>query len=239
MINSKKVLAVIPARGGSKRLPGKNIRPLCGKPLIAWTIEQAKSCPCIDEVVVSTDSREIAAVSAEYGLPVPFMRPAELATDTATSVDVLFHALDYFATFDLTFNYIAMLEPTSPLRRENDLEDAITACIAAPDSDGIISLGKVHMEHPWIVKTLTSNGKIVPFIADGSTVTSRQQCSPAYFPYGVIYMVKTAVLHREKTFYTHNIIPHFLERWQNYEIDDLCDFYCIESIMQARLRGDI
>ena len=100
MINDKKVLAIIPARGGSKGLPGKNIKELCGKPLIAWSIEVAKACCNIDRIVVSTDDDRIAEVAKKYGIEIPFMRPAELATDTTSIVDVLFHMLDWYKKHD-------------------------------------------------------------------------------------------------------------------------------------------
>jgi CMP-N-acetylneuraminic acid synthetase len=239
MNSSKRILAVIPARGGSKGLPGKNIRPLLGKPLIAWTIEQAKACSLIDELFVSTDSSEIAKTSEDYGVAVPFLRPAELASDTSSSIDVLLHVLDYLEAQRSFFDYVAMLEPTSPLRDEKDLEISIRQVLKTENVDGIISLGEVHTEHPWIVKRLTEDGRVAPFTSDGKIITQRQQCVPAFFPYGVIYMLKVNVLRREKTFYTKNVIPYFIERWQNYEIDDYCDFICVESILRERFQENM
>lgn len=240
MTLDKKILAVIPARGGSKRLPKKNIRLLCEKPLIAWTIERALECSLITEVHVSTDSSEIAAVSKQYGVPVPYLRPARLATDTATSVDVLLHTLDCYRKNGQEFDYIALLEPTSPLRKSDDLEQALRIALETPEADGVISLGEIHMEQPAIVKRVNASGYLEVYMQDPYHHAAHgQQFERAYFPYGVIYLIKVDVLEEKKTIYTEKMLPLFIERWQNYEVDDLCDFLCIESIIQARMRGDI
>ncbi len=147
------IIAIIPARGGSKRLPCKNIRDLCGKPLIAWTIEQAKNSKFIDKVVVSTDDEEIAAISREYGVDVPFLRPKELATDESPSIDLIKHALDFFKKKGETYDIIILLEPTSPLRKKNDIDAAINLFLERYYySDSLVSLGKVHLENPNIMK---------------------------------------------------------------------------------------
>jgi CMP-N-acetylneuraminic acid synthetase len=117
MINGKRVLAVVPARGGSKGLPGKNIRMICGKPLIDWTIQAALKSRFIDELIVSTDSPEIADIAAKAGASVPFLRPAGLATDTSPTIDVVEHVLEHFRAASESFDYLVLLEPTSPLRR--------------------------------------------------------------------------------------------------------------------------
>src|ERR1041385_6963860 len=126
-INSAKILFLIPARGGSKGLPGKNILPLLGKPLIGWTIQTAlKACENVNgKIVVSTDSKEIAHVAKTFGAEVPFLRPGELAQDNSTSVDVVLHALDFFEKEGENFDYVCMLEATSPQRTEKDILGAL------------------------------------------------------------------------------------------------------------------
>lgn len=230
MYNFKKILAIIPARGGSKGLPGKNIRPLCGKPLIGWTIEHALASEYIDEIFVSTDSRKIADIAEKFGINVPFLRPDELATDTSSSMEVVENVLEYYQSKKIEFDYILLLEPTSPLRKEGDLDAAINLAVTNEIADGVISLGKVHMEHPLIVKKVNKEGKISPYIDDSKKITQRQQADNAYFPYGVAYIIKTEVFRREKMFYTDNILPYYIERWQNYEIDDIYDFISVEAI---------
>ena len=238
MFKNKKVLAVITARGGSKGLPGKNIKPLDGKPLIAWTLEQAKDCSHIDEVFVSTDCPEIAKTCEKYGVKVPFLRPVELASDGASSMDVVEHVINTLEKENKFFHYIILLEPTSPLRKKDDLKKIIEKVVNSHNADGIISVGEVHMEHPMIVKKITKDEKIVPYIENVKKITQRQQADKAYFPYGVAYMVKTSVFKEKKMFYTDNVIPYFIKRWQNYEVDDIYDFLCIEAILKEK-RGEL
>jgi CMP-N,N'-diacetyllegionaminic acid synthase len=234
MYNKKRILAIIPARGGSKGLPDKNIKPLCGKPLIGWSIEQAKYSDYIDEIFVTTDSRKIADIANEFGVNVPFLRPAELANDTSSSMDVVAHVLSHYESRNIFFHYIVLLEPTSPLRKKNDLDTAIQLAIENETADGIISLGEVHMEHPMIVKKINEKGKITPYIDNVKKISQRQQADKAYFPYGVIYMIKTEIFKKERAFYTNNILPYYIERWQNYEVDDIYDFITIEAIITKR-----
>ncbi|MBA4408511.1 MAG: acylneuraminate cytidylyltransferase family protein [Odoribacter sp.] len=232
MYRNKRILAIIPSRGGSKGLPGKNIKPLCGKPLIGWTIEQTKDCKYIDEIFVTTDSEKIANTAKEFGVIVPFLRPAELANDTSSSMDVVEHVLSHFENRNIFFDYIVLLEPTSPLRKKKDIDTAIKMAIENENADGIISLGEVHMEHPMIVKKINEKGKITPYIDHVKKISQRQQTDKAYFPYGVIYMIKTDVFKKERAFYTSNVLPYYIERWQNYEVDDIYDFMAIEAILK-------
>jgi CMP-N-acetylneuraminic acid synthetase len=232
MINSRSAISIIPARGGSKGLPGKNIRSLCGKPLIVWTIEKALKSRYLDVVLVSTDSPEIAAIARDHGAEVPFLRPAELATDTANSYDVIRHALGHYRqSAGREFDYTALLEPTSPLREDDDIDRALAALdAAAGEFDSIVTLGEVG-EHPSIMKRLVGRG-IEPFCKELVQTTRRQDNAPAYFPYGVAYIAKTDVLLEENTFYTRRCMGFPIRRYQNYEIDDVYDFYCAESVMR-------
>jgi CMP-N,N'-diacetyllegionaminic acid synthase len=239
MINGKKILAIIPARGGSKGLPGKNIRPLLGKPLIAWTIEQAQNSKYIDEIFLSTDSADIAKISEDFGVKTPFLRPKDLSSDLATSTDVVSHVITHYETQELFFDFIILLEPTSPLRKENDIDCAIELLLKNESADGIISLGEIHLEHPMIVKKTNSIGKIVPYVKNLRRISQRQLADEAYFPYGVIYMIKTKIFKRKRSFYTNNIIPYFIERWQNYEVDDICDFYAVEAIFNKFMKEQL
>lgn len=232
MINSRTVIGIIPARGSSKGLPGKNIRPMCGKPLIAWTIEKALKSRYLDVVLVSTDSPEIAAIAKKYGAEVPFLRPAELATDTANSYDVIRHALGHYRqSANREFDYTALLEPTSPLREDDDIDLVLAALdAAAGEFDSIVTLGEVG-EHPSIMKRLVDRG-IEPFCKELVQTMRRQENAPAFFPYGVAYVAKTSVLLEENTFYTRRCMGFPIRRYQNYEIDDVYDFYCAESVMK-------
>ncbi len=233
MYKGKRVLAIVPARGGSKGLPGKNIRPLAGKPLIGWTLESAKKSKYLDEIFVSTDSQKIADVAETFGVKVPELRPEELASDTATSASVVLYTIDYFRKRGKDFDYILLLEPTSPMRKEDDIDNAISLACEHPDKAGVVSLGEVHMEHPSIVKKITDKSIIEPYV-EAQKVTRRQQLDKAYFPYGVVYLVRTDYFEKNQLFYGKDSLPYIIERWQCYEIDDIYDFTAIEAILKYK-----
>lgn len=232
MIDGRSILGVIPARGGSKGLPGKNVRPLCGKPLIAWSVEAGLASQYIDEVMVTTDSDDIAGIARSLGASVPFIRPSGLASDRSTSFDVVKHTIDFYETeLGKSFDYIALLEPTSPLREKGDIDGMLEKMIATEDRyDAIVSLGEVR-EHPSIMKKLSGNN-IEPFYKDVAMTARRQDNEAAYFPYGVAYIVKTNTLLEEESFYPRRTTYGMIKRYQCYEIDDIYDFLAIEGIMK-------
>ena len=236
MYKEMSILGIIPARGGSKGLPGKNVLELSGKPLIAWSIERAISSRYLDKVIVSTDDKKIAETAEKYGAEIPFLRPREIAVDTTPMIDVIVHAVDYFKARNLSYDYIALFEPTSPLRKKDDIDNAIEQLIDnEKDADSLVSLGEVHMEHPSIVKIINS-GYVSPYESDTGKITRRQELGKVYFPYGVIYLSKTEKLIEEGTFYQERTLPFYIERWQNYEIDDIYDFKCIEAVMKHEIK---
>lgn len=232
MYKGYRILAVVTARGGSKGLPGKNIRDLNGKPLIVWTIEQINSSELIDDYVISTDSPAIAEVSESCGAHVPELRPDYLSTDSASSMDVLEYIIENEESKGRSYDYVLLLEPTSPLRKRGDLDNMIRLAGDNPDRDGVISVGRVQLEHPLIVKKISDEGVIIPYIEETLGVYQRQQHDEALFPYGVGYLIKISVFKDKHTIYTSNILPYYIERWQNYEIDDIYDFKCIETVMR-------
>lgn len=231
MINGKRVLALIPARGGSKGLPGKNIKKICGKPLIQWSIEKALKSESVDYVLVSTDCEKIQKISLEAGANSPFLRPEQLASDTASSVDVGMHALNYlFEEKKLEFDYLILLEPTSPLREDDDIDSMVRTLDDLRESvDGVVSLGEVH-EHPDIMKKVIDN-KVKPY-GEVSSEQRRQDLSKVYFPYGVGYLIKVDTFKKERSYYANKVAPYFIKRYQNYEVDDLYDFMAIEAVMK-------
>ncbi len=229
-----RTLALIPARGGSKGLPRKNVLNVAGKPLIAWTIEAALASNHSDAVVVSTDDAEIADLARAHGAEVPFMRPAELALDTSPSIDAVLHALDTLAEAGREFDLLALLEPTSPLRAPGDLDRAIELLAAnEADADAVVSVGEVHMEHPSIVKRIVG-GRLEPYVPESVKVTRRQDLDRAYFPYGVVYLSKVSSLRETKSFYPERTMPMLIERWQNYEVDDVYDLLVVDAILSYR-----
>jgi CMP-N-acetylneuraminic acid synthetase len=232
-----KILAIIPARGGSKGIPRKNIRPLCGKPLIAWTIEQAIQSKLLNRVIVSTEDEEIAQISRQYGAEVPFLRPVEYAQDHSPSSEAVLHVLDTLEAQGDAYDIIVLLEPTSPLRKVNDIDTALSQFVNSGEFEALVSLGEVHMEHPMIVKKVI-DGRLAPYMEVKQAIWQRQQVDKAYFPYGVIYAVKVAEYRQHKSFYLPNTMPYFIERWQNYEVDDLDDFLITELMLKQYLLGE-
>jgi N-acylneuraminate cytidylyltransferase/CMP-N,N'-diacetyllegionaminic acid synthase len=235
MLSRKTFLAIIPARGGSKGLPGKNIKELCGKPLIAWSIETALKSKYIDELVVSTDYQEIADIAKSYGASVPFLRPDYLANDTATSFDAVKHTIDFYKeTLKKEFDYIILLEPTSPLREIDDIDNMIENIIQNENTfDSIVSIGEVH-EHPSIMKKVVNEKSLESYCKNLELKSRRQDNDIAYFPYGVAYIVKMVPFLEEKTFYTKRNTFFEIKRYQCYEIDDIYDFLAIENIMKYK-----
>ena len=168
MYKNKKSLAIIPARGGSKGLPGKNLKEMNGKPLIAWTIAQAEKSTLLDRAIVSTDSEKIAK---QWGGDVPFIRPSEIAQDSSAMIDALQHAI---GEIDEEYDIIILLEPTSPLRNNTDIDRGIMLLVDNWNShDSIVSLGEIQLENPEICK-LIENKNVVPYSKESRKITYRQ-----------------------------------------------------------------
>ena len=234
MYKNKSIIAIITARGGSKGLPKKNIKDLCGKPLIVHTIDTANKSNFLDEIMVTTDCEDIANVSKKFGATIPFLRPKYLSNDTATSFDAVQHVLDFYKKeLNRTFDYLILLEPTSPLREDDDIDKMITKLIENEETyDSLVSIGEIN-EHPSIVKKI-ENDNLVPFCKELELTSRRQDNQTAYFPYGVGYLVKTTTFEEEKTFYTKRNYFYPIKRYQCYEIDDIYDFLAIENIMRYK-----
>jgi CMP-N,N'-diacetyllegionaminic acid synthase len=232
MYRDKRILALIPARGGSKGLPRKNILPLLGKPLIAWTIEQALASEFVDEVCVSTDDTEIAEVAAASGAPVPFMRPECLAADATPSIDVIRHALGHYATSGRLFDHLILLEPTSPLREVADIDGCLRKLLAEPRAESIVSVAPLESQHPAFAVDITEDGLLRPFVGEGFRVLRRQDLSDAYFFDGTIYASQTESLLARGTFYHDRTAAWVVPRWRSLEIDEEPDLVCAEALMR-------
>ncbi len=164
----------------------------------------------------------------------PFLRPDYLARDDSSSIDVIFHCLDFFAERGEVFDVVLLIEPTSPLRKQHDLDNGLTLLLDNFDrADSVVSVGEVHLEHPKWTKRI-ENGHVRPFC----TTSENQDHDPledkAFFPYGVLYASKVTTLRKYQTFYQPRTLPYFIERWQCYEIDDIYDFYCVEAILNVK-----
>lgn len=231
-MKAPRILGLILARGGSKRLPGKNVRLLAGKPLVAWSVEAARACAAIHDVVVSTDDAAIADAARQAGARVPFLRPPALAADTSTSADAALHALAFLREQEgRSYDAVILLEPTSPLRASGDLP-GVAELLARRwgETDAVVTVGRVQLEQPAVMKRMDADGRLSPWVAAGTQGAGDPP--PAWFPYGVAYAVKTEALERWRTFYPQRVLGYTIERWQNYEVDDLFDFLCVEAVMQ-------
>ncbi len=228
-----KTLAIVPARAGSKRLPGKNLRPLHGKPLICWTLEAALQAQRIDRVIVSTDSEEIAEVSRKSGADVPFMRPPELAEDTTTTQDVIEHAIGILAARGEHYDRIMLLQPTSPLRTAKHIEEALDL-FERKRALSVISVSPA--EHPpqWINR-LGPEGEMNHFLEAVNRKRRSQDFAGYYQLNGAIYIADTDALLRHHSFYLdERCFGYVMSRRDGIDIDTEIDWYLAEALM-----GDI
>ena len=218
MLKNKTFLAIIPARGGSKRLPRKNILNLCGKPLISWSIEAGLKSKYIDKVVVSSDDTEILNISNELKVQV-IKRPDELASDTSTSFDAVKHAIDNLESYE----YILLLQPTSPLRNENHIDKAIEI-LEEKNADAVVSV--CEMNHNLLLSnTLDDSLSMEGFISDNLLNNRSQDLKKHYRLNGAIYLCKTDKLLKEKSFFLKkNIFAYVMNSNNSIDIDRKEDF---------------
>jgi len=234
VVNGKKCLALIPARGGSKGLPRKNITKLCNLPLIGWPIRAARRSKYVDEIIVSTDDEEIASTAVRLGARVPFIRPYELATDTASTSSVVEHALSFVMNRGDVVDYIILLEPSSPLTDHDDIDKACEMLESQRDiADSIVGVSKAVASHPVFDVTINEKGLIQPFFSDNfSSAKRRQDIADIYFFDGSLYISDSSVFLEKKSFYHNRTIPYIVPRWKSIEIDDILDLICAEAIMK-------
>lgn len=227
----RRVLAVIPARGGSKGLPGKNIYPLAGKPLIVYSIEAAQEAHCVTTVVVSSDDSKILRVSADAGAET-VIRPPELATDTATSEAAVLHTLTTMTERSGPYDVLLLLQPTSPLRTAHDIDDAYTKFSSGK---GTALLSVAEPEHsPYKAFTIATDGFLHGLVSDEAPFRRRQDFPPAYQPNGAIYLIFTQDFVKRKSFYTEKTLPYIMPRERSVDIDTLDDLKKIESLLVHR-----
>jgi CMP-N,N'-diacetyllegionaminic acid synthase len=230
----KKFLGVILARGGSKGLPGKNIRLLNGKPLIAYTIEAAIDCKEIDRVIVTTDSKEIADISRKYGAEVPFMRPANLAKDTTHTPPVIIHAVKELEKEGYDPDYVITLQPTSPLRKVEHLSSGIKT-ILKTGSESLMSVKEADFPPFWLVEY--RKGRLHPFVKSKTDYfcLERQQLPKVYQPNGAVYITKKDVLLIKRILITKDCSAIIMDHESSLDVDTKLDFEFIESVMKGRI----
>lgn len=224
MIDSQPVLAVIPARGGSKGLPGKNIRPAGGKPLIAWTIEAARGARRLDRVILSSDDAAIIAVAREWGCEVPFVREARLAGDETPTIDVVLDALSRLPGYP----WVVLLQPTSPLRLASDIDGAIQRCVES-GAPSCVSVCEAR-ENPYWMYRLGEGGRLAPLIA-GAVPTRRQDLPRVFLPNGAVYVARADWLALERKFITTDTVAWEMPAQRSLDVDTESDLFQLQAIL--------
>jgi CMP-N,N'-diacetyllegionaminic acid synthase len=223
----QRTLAVVPARGGSKGLPRKNILQLGGKPLISWTISSALDAECVDTVIVSTDDEEIADIARGAGAEVPFMRPVELASDTATSVDVMAHALTEMQGYEAA----VLLQPTSPFCTSTDL-DAGYALWKTSGAPNCVSV-RIATESPWLMYSRSETGKLSALQHPRTTGQRRQDLPFVYMLNGAFYFVQTKRFLRDLIFVQQETVGYEMPLSRSLDIDTAADLEAARMTLAA------
>lgn len=227
------MLAIIPARGGSKGLPGKNIKELNGIPLIAYTIRAALDASCIDRVIVTTDDEKIAMIAKESGAEVPFMRPESLASDTASAVDVYIHAVEYMINVqEKKIDKFIVLLPTVPLRTGRHIEEAYQKFVES-GARTLISVKEADVPPSWYLYR-NKNGRIANcgYGLDRGIVDNRQMDQGYYIPNGAIYILDYTLLKEERTYYCNDTVPYIMGKKESVDIDTIDDFIYAEFLIR-------
>lgn len=226
MIQGKSVLAIIPARGGSKGVPRKNVLELAGKPLIGWTIDEARKSQYIDRLVLSSDDQEIQEVAIKYGCEVPFNRPSELAQDDTPGVLPVLHAVRKLQGYD----YVILLQPTSPLRTVEDIDGCLELCLRhlAPSCVSITAPDK----SPFWMFSLNDEKQLVPFL-DKTIALRRQELRDIFALNGAVYVIETNHLLATERFIDEKSIGYTMPRERSIDIDTALDFRICEAIIEG------
>ena len=226
MIDKKYILAVIPARGGSKGLPRKNILALAEKPLIAWSIEAAKGSKYIDRLILSSEDKTIIKIARDYGCEVPFIRPANLATDQASTINVLKHAMENITG---KYHLLVLLQPTSPLRISKDIDNAIELLIKKK-ANSVISVVKT--DHPPDWSAPLNNDMNMKYFVEKTILGKRRQDYPDFYRInGAVYVVEIAFFLRSMSFFGEGTYAYKMPKSRSIDIDSLIDFKIAEVLI--------
>jgi len=231
----KKVLAIIPARGGSKELPGKNILPFCGKPLLAWSIEEVRKAGVATRIIVSTDAPEIAQVAERYKIATPNLRPQYLASDSATSDEVLMYEISRLENLGETFDIIMKLQPTSPLREAQDIKGAVQSLLKKENARAVVSVCLVET-HPSWVNTLPADLNMGSFIHPEVITSTRQALKNYYRLNGAIYVSYVEQFKLCGSFFSPSTYAYIMPQNRSVDIDTEVDFKLAEVLFGLKVR---
>jgi len=224
------ILGIIPARGGSKGIPDKNIIPISGKPLVAYSIEAAKRSRRLNDIILSTDSEKIAKCAEKFGLKCESMRPAELATDNAKTVDVvIYEVLEYEKKHNLTVDFIVLLQPTAPFRTSSDIDNAVDLFLSR-NGESLISVCEVGADHPLVMYYL-NNGCLTPILEEGKTMRRRQEFNPVYLRNGALYIVSRSLVFNQHTFVNEKPLAFVMPETRSVNIDAPIDIRIAEYLI--------
>jgi CMP-N-acetylneuraminic acid synthetase len=230
-LKTMKVLGLIPARGGSKGVPRKNLHLLLGKPLLWYTARAAQASIALSQTVLSTDDEEIAAVGREYGLHVPFLRPAELAQDATPTLPVLQHAVRWLEDRGERFDAVCLLQPTAPLRTAQDIDECV-AQFAQTNADCLVTMLPVPEKYnPHWVYFADDAGKLRLSTGEATPIPRRQQLPPAYHREGSIYITRRDVLMEQNSLYGTHVVGHLMDPSRSVNIDHWHDFERAEQLL--------
>ena len=228
-----RILALITARSGSKRLPGKNTRLLGSKPLVVWSIDVAKDIPEICDLLVSTDDPTIASICVAAGAYVPWLRPPNLATDTASSVDVALHALNWYEEEKGVVDGLLLLQPTSPFRTRSTVERGIALFIKY-NLQSVLGVSPTHAHPMWTLRM--QDDHLVPFMQGNGFETRSQDLPPAYVVNGSFYLIAPFELRARRSFIGSKAIPLLIKTQQeSLDIDTEWDFRIAETISKNNI----
>jgi CMP-N-acetylneuraminic acid synthetase len=226
-----RTVALVTARGGSKGVPGKNVAPVAGKPLVAWSVAAALGASAVDRVLLSTDDPQIAAAGRAAGAEVPFLRPPELARDSTALVPVVLHALDWLRGDEgHEPDAVLLLQPTSPLRDARDIDDATELFTGADDA--VVGVCPTH-HHPLYAQRVTADGHLERYVATGSSYPRRQDLPPAYAVNGAIYLIRPAALREHETFLPPRTRAYVMPPERSLDVDEPWDLQLVRLIMEA------
>lgn len=232
MTKRKKILGIIPARIGSKGLKFKNIKILNSKPLIYWPFKTLKKSKFVDKIIINTDSNKIKKIANDIGADVPFLRPKNLATDNTKISDVIIHTIKYFKKKKLFYDYVLLLEPTSPLTTTKDIDNAIET-LEKNDrkADALVSVAENISAHPKFCVKLDHNQFIKSFNKSFHDI-NRQKLDKLYYYSGNFYLSKVETFLKKKTFYHKKTMGLISSKLKSFEIDDELDFFIVDKIMK-------
>lgn len=234
MINNKSVVCIITARGGSKEVPGKNIKSIQGKPLIAWTILAAKKSKYIDRVVVTTDSEEIIKVSKEFGADVPFKRPDNISGDKAKQEDAIFHAMEFFEKHErIKYDYIVILTPTHPLRDEIEIDLVIEALANDPKAKAYVTMMEAKA-NPLHCNTIPENKSLAGFLSEDVKLKNRQELPTYYQPSGSTSVIEWDCFAKNGSIFTDDSYAYLTDSISGHDINSVIDFKVAEVLMKEK-----